>query len=123
MQQSCTVHVNWPIEMSLKKRWLWISVLINILVQIGCGCPDDCKFFYLLAIAEALGCKVSVEKQKKKVLDCLESDHIRSLITTDFKEGKVHVLPMANLTLQVEFFVFNYLEYVIMFAFLRIGLI
>ena len=55
----------------------------------------------LSAIAEVLECKVTVSKEKKKILDCLESDAIKSIITTDKKLGKVHVLAMKDLTHKV----------------------
>ena len=56
---------------------------------------------FLLAIAEALGSKVCVSQDKKAILDCLDSERISQLLTTDPRLASVHVLPMGRLTIEV----------------------
>ena len=53
------------------------------------------------AIAEALGYKATVSSEKKRVLECMESDAINSIITRDKKVGRVHVLRMQDLNHKV----------------------
>ena len=53
------------------------------------------------AIADALGSKVCVSKDKKAVLDCLESERITQTITTDPHLASVHVLPIGKLNTEV----------------------
>jgi len=44
---------------------------------------------------------VCVRKDKKAVLDCLESEILTQMITTDPRLASVHVLPMNRLTIEV----------------------
>ena len=48
-------------------------------------------------MANGIQCKVAVQKDKYNVLQCLESEHLKKIITQNYKEAKVHVLPMAHL--------------------------
>ena len=50
-----------------------------------------------LALAEALGSKICVSKEKKSILNCLEWPELQSLLTTDPLTACVHVLPMKKL--------------------------
>ena len=50
-----------------------------------------------LAIAEVLGVKVCVSKEKKSILNCLESASISDMITTDYSSSCLHVLPMGKI--------------------------
>lgn len=56
---------------------------------------------YMTAMADTLQCKVGVRRDKHNVLQCLESEHVKDIITQNYNEAQVHVLPMANLTHQV----------------------
>lgn len=56
---------------------------------------------YDAAIAEVLGVKICVSKEKKAVLDCLESTHLSNSLTTDYSKSCLHVLPMAKLNMTV----------------------
>lgn len=51
-----------------------------------------------LAISEALDCKICVSSEKKRVLSCLEDQHMLRRLTLNAREAKVHVLPMNKLS-------------------------
>ncbi|RMC11377.1 hypothetical protein DUI87_11496 [Hirundo rustica rustica] len=56
--------------------------------------------FFLMnpkAIAEVLGSKASVSRDKYKTLQCLESAAVNSLISVDWKGTLLHVLPMMQI--------------------------
>ena len=54
-----------------------------------------------LALAEALGSKICVTKQKERILRCLLWPRLESLLTTDPLSATVHVLPMKKLNIEV----------------------
>ena len=60
---------------------------------------------YLVALAEAIGCKAGVSKQKKQVLDCLCDSSIDVLTTTDVLTTGLHVVPMNKLNVKVSIFI------------------
>lgn len=53
------------------------------------------------ALAEVLGSKVCLSRDKYNTMCCLESEEIRQRITTDWKAAQVHVLPMMQLSFDV----------------------
>ena len=55
------------------------------------------------ALAEVLGSKVCLSRDKYNTMCCLESDRIRHLITTDWKAAQVHVLPMMKINFKVRY--------------------
>ncbi|XP_069835852.1 DNA cross-link repair 1A protein [Dendropsophus ebraccatus] len=63
---------------------------------VVCGTYSVGKEKVFLAIAGVLGCKVCMSQDKYKTMQCLESDEIRSLVTTDWHSTALHVLPMMQ---------------------------
>ncbi|KAM4704344.1 DNA cross-link repair 1A protein [Rhinophrynus dorsalis] len=63
---------------------------------VVCGTYSVGKEKVFLAIAEILGCKVSMSQDKYKTMQCLESEEIRSMVTTDWNSTALHVLPMMQ---------------------------
>lgn len=53
------------------------------------------------ALAEVLGSKVCLSRDKYNTMCCLESEEVRQRITTDWKAAQVHVLPMMQLSFKV----------------------
>lgn len=53
------------------------------------------------AIAEVLGSKASMSRDKYKTLQCLESAAVNSLISMDWKGTLLHVLPMMQINFKV----------------------
>ena len=57
---------------------------------------------FAVAIAEMLNCKVFVSKDKKRIIDCLESEEILQIIeSNDPVLSPLHVLPMHKLNIEV----------------------
>ncbi|XP_064630523.1 serine-rich adhesin for platelets-like isoform X2 [Lineus longissimus] len=83
-----------------------IAITVNIVLEaieddpntlFVCGTYTIGKEKIFLAIAEALSCKVCVNKDKKDILECLEDQHIKDILTLRWEDTKVHVLPMGQL--------------------------
>ena len=45
--------------------------------------------------------KVCVQSAKKRVLDCLDDERLKAMVTLKWTEGSVHVLPMRQLNARV----------------------
>lgn len=64
---------------------------------IVCGSYTIGKERIFIAVADALGCKICVMRDKKNVLDCLEDISLRERISLNFTDSCLHVLPMNKL--------------------------
>jgi hypothetical protein len=52
-------------------------------------------------LAGTLGLEVFVTREKRVILECLESPEIISVLTSDPCSGGLHVLPMGKLNMNV----------------------
>ncbi|XP_009812063.1 DNA cross-link repair 1A protein [Gavia stellata] len=73
------------------------TVTLNPRTLVVCGTYSIGKEKVFLAIAEVLGSKASMSRDKYKTLQCLESAAVNSLITVDWNGTLLHVLPMMQI--------------------------
>ncbi|KAM4623958.1 DNA cross-link repair 1A protein [Polymixia lowei] len=72
-------------------------VTLNPRTLVVCGSYSVGKEKVFLTLAEILGSKVCLSRDKYATMCCLESERVARLITTDWKAARVHVLPMMQL--------------------------
>ncbi|XP_003961638.2 DNA cross-link repair 1A protein isoform X1 [Takifugu rubripes] len=73
-------------------------VALNPRTLVVCGSYSVGKEKVFFALADVLGSKVSLSRDKYNTMCCLESEQVKQCITTDWKAARVHVLPMMQLT-------------------------
>ncbi|KAM4715198.1 DNA cross-link repair 1A protein [Anableps anableps] len=73
-------------------------VTLNPRTLVVCGSYSVGKEKVFLALAEVLGSKVCLSRDKYNTMCCLESQQIKERITTNWKAAQVHVLPMMQLS-------------------------
>ncbi|KAG7227922.1 hypothetical protein INR49_013716 [Caranx melampygus] len=73
-------------------------VTLNPRTLVVCGSYSVGKEKVFLALAEVLGSKVCLSRDKYNTMCCLESEQVQQRITTDWKAARVHVLPMMQLS-------------------------
>uniref|UniRef100_A0A3Q4BGP3 DNA cross-link repair 1A protein n=1 Tax=Mola mola TaxID=94237 RepID=A0A3Q4BGP3_MOLML len=72
-------------------------VTLNPRTLVVCGSYSVGKEKVFL-LADVLGSKVCLSRDKYNTMCCLESERVRKHITTDWKAAQVHVLPMMQLS-------------------------
>lgn len=73
-------------------------VTLNPRTLVVCGSYSVGKEKVFLALADVLGSKVCLSRDKFNTMCSLESDEVKQRITTDWKSAQVHVLPMMQLS-------------------------
>lgn len=73
------------------------AVTLNPHTLVVCGTYSIGKEKVFLAIADVLGSKVGMSKEKYNTLRCLNIPEINSFITTDMCNSLVHLLPMMQI--------------------------
>ncbi|XP_010587276.1 DNA cross-link repair 1A protein [Loxodonta africana] len=73
------------------------AVTLNPRALVVCGTYSIGKEKVFLAIADVLGSKVGMSREKYTTLQCLNIPEINSLITTDMCSALVHLLPMMQI--------------------------
>ncbi|XP_024611864.1 DNA cross-link repair 1A protein isoform X2 [Neophocaena asiaeorientalis asiaeorientalis] len=73
------------------------TVTLNPRALVVCGTYAIGKEKVFLAIADVLGSKVGMSKEKYNTLQCFNIPEINSLITTDMCNSLVHLLPMMQI--------------------------
>ncbi|XP_063435475.1 DNA cross-link repair 1A protein-like isoform X2 [Mytilus trossulus] len=82
-----------------------VSLVEKILTEkpktlVVCGSYTIGKERIFTAIARRFDCKICVQRDKYKVLECLEDPDLTARLTLDGNETFLHVLPMKKLNLQ-----------------------
>ncbi|XP_071170820.1 DNA cross-link repair 1A protein-like isoform X1 [Mytilus edulis] len=82
-----------------------VSLVEKILAEkpktlVVCGSYTIGKERIFTAIARRFDCKICVQRDKYKVLECLEDPDLSARLTLDANETFLHVLPMKKLNLQ-----------------------
>ncbi|XP_039990254.1 DNA cross-link repair 1A protein [Xiphias gladius] len=97
----CSPEYTFPIQqetISFAASTAFELVTLNPRTLVVCGSYSVGKEKVFLALAEVLGSKVSLSRDKYNTMCCLESEQVRQRITTDWKSAQVHVLPMMQLS-------------------------
>ena len=69
---------------------------------ICCGSYTIGKERIFIAIAEALNIKIFVTRDKMRVIECLENEKLKNMVTLNSNETNLHVLPMGKLNIKVQ---------------------
>ena len=57
--------------------------------------------FLLQAIAQALGCKICVYRDKRNIMSCLDDPDLFQSLSLNFNDSQLHVLQMGKLNAKV----------------------
>lgn len=71
----------------------------NVIVLVGSYTIGKERIY--MEVAKAIGSLVYVESQKLRILECLEWDEIKDILTRDATKATVHVVPMGHLNHEV----------------------